>query len=486
MNESAPDPRRWRALILLCAAQFMVILDASIVNVALPSIKGGLHLSQSNLQWVVNAYTLTFGGMLLLGGRAADLLGRRRVLIAGLGLFALASLAGGLAQSQTEIILARVVQGLGAATLSPAALAIVSTTFTEGQERNKALGVWGALSGAGGAAGVLLGGILTTELSWRWVFFVNVPVGALVIALIPRLIRESRPPARPPGYDVGGALSITIGLLVLVYALVETAHHPWGSAWTVCLLVEAAALLTVFLLQEWRSRAPLMPLRIFAIRSVLCANVVGLLIGAALYSMFYFISLYLQQVLGYSALKAGLSYVPLSVGIILAAGGASAISNRFSPRWALLGGAALLGGGLVLFSRVPPHGSFTGNVLLPSLLVACGLGLSFVALTILAVAGVRGEEAGVASGLFNTSQQVGAAIGLALLSTIANSRTSSLVRAAHGAPAAMPHALTSGFDTAFAVAAGFAVLGGLLAVVLLCRTNTSPAGVAAQAAGAAS
>jgi EmrB/QacA subfamily drug resistance transporter len=393
------DPRRWRALILLCAAQFMVVLDASIVNVALPSIKTALRFSEANLPWVVNAYTLTFGGFLLLGGRAADLLGRRRVLMVGLAVFSAASLVGGLAQSEVWLIVARGIQGLGAAILSPAALSIVTTTFTEGTERNKALGIWGALAGAGAAAGVLLGGVLTTGIGWRWVLFVNVPIGVLAIALVPLLIAESRSSEQHAGYDVAGALSITGGLMLLVYTLVKTSDVGWGSARTIALLAASAALIAVFVLIESRTRSPLMPLRIFRNRSVASADAVGLLVGAALLSMFFFLSLYLQQVLHYSALRTGISYLPLAVGIIIAAG--------------------------------------------------------------------------LASGLINTAEQVGAAIGLAVLATVATSRTDSLLRAAHGAHSALPGALTDGFSRAFMVGAGFAVLGIILALLFV--QNSRPA-----------
>src|ERR1700729_3567543 len=312
---SAADPRRWRALILLCAAQFMVVLDASIVNVALPSIKTALRFSESSLPWVVNAYTLTFGGFLLLGGRAADLLGRRRVFMVGLVVFSAASLAGGLAQSEAWLIVARGIQGLGAAILSPATLSIITTTFTEGTERNKALGIWGGLAGAGAAAGVLLGGVLTTGIGWRWVLFVNVPIGLLAIALVPRLIAESRSPEQHAGYDVAGALSITSGLMLLVYTLVKISSVGWGSARTIVLLALSAGLIAAFVLIESRTRSPLMPLRILRNRSVASADAVGLLVGAALLAMFFFLSLYLQQVLHYSALRTGVSYLPLAIGI---------------------------------------------------------------------------------------------------------------------------------------------------------------------------
>src|SRR6476659_10156219 len=325
--------RRWIALILLCMAQFVVVLDASIVNVALPTIGRALHFSESQLPWVVNAYVLTFGGFLLLGGRMADLLGRRRIFMGGLVLFALASLAGGLATNSGQLIAARAVQGLGAAILSPAALSIVTTTFRDGAERNKALGVWGAVAGAGGAAGVLLGGVLTTWFGWQWVLWVNFPIGLIAAAIAPTLIAESRSEAETRHFDVAGAVSVTAGLSALVYALVDANNAGWGSLQTVGLLAASAALLGAFIVIERRSASPLMPFSIFRQRTVTGANVVGVLVGASLFSMFFFISLYMQQVLGYSAIHAGLSYLPLALTIIVTAGVASQLVTRvgFKP-----------------------------------------------------------------------------------------------------------------------------------------------------------
>ncbi|HST56729.1 MAG TPA: MFS transporter [Solirubrobacteraceae bacterium] len=484
LSADAPDPRRWRALILLCAAQFMVVLDASIVNVALPSIKTALSFSQADLQWVVNAYTLTFGGFLLLGGRAADLLGRRRVFMFGLGVFSLASLLGGLAQSEAWLIVARGVQGLGAAILSPAALSIVTTTFTEGEERNKALGIWGALAGGGGAAGVLLGGLLTSGIGWEWVLFVNVPIGVLAIILVPRLIRESRAEGANEGYDVAGAVTITAGLMLLVYTLVKTTSVGWGATQTIVLMIVSALLIVAFVVIEARAHSPLMPLGIFRKRSISSANAVGLLVGASLFSMFFFISLYLQEVLRFSALKSGVSYLPLSLGIILSAGAASVLVNRIGAKLVMVAGLVLVAIGLVLFTQVSADGSFAGDVLAPSVIVAVGLGLSFVPLTILAVSGVSHQEAGLASGLINTAQQVGGAIGLAILSTVAASRTSHLLSAAHGAPSERASALTSGFSHAFGVGAGFAILGVVIAVLFVGgRDQTPPSGATAEAPG---
>ena len=464
------ERRRWIALALLATAQFVVVLDASIVNVALPTIGQALDFSQSNLPWVVNAYVLTFGGFLLLGGRAADLLGRRRVFMVGLVLFALASLAGGLANSESQLIVARAVQGLGAAILSPAALSIVTTTFRDGAERNKALGVWGAVAGGGGAAGVLLGGILTDGLGWEWVLWVNVPNGLAAAALSPLLIAESRSQSETRHFDFGGAVSITAGLSLLVYALVDATDAGWGSAQTIGLLAAAAALIGAFVAIELRSAQPLVPFRIFRLRTLTGANVVGVLTGASLFSMFFFISLYMQQVLGYSAIHAGLSYLPLALSIMISAALASQLTTRFGFKPVLATGMLLIAGGLVWFSQVSVGGGFLTDILGPSLLAAVGLGFAFVPQTIAAVAGVGERDAGLASGLINTSQQVGGALGLAVLSTIATTRTDDLLVQGSG----RADALTEGFQSAFLAGAGLAILG-LIAVLTLIRSRDSRA-----------
>src|SRR3954453_2271389 len=440
--------RRWLALVLLSAAQFVVVLDASILNVALPSIGRALHFSTSDLQWVVNDYTLTFGGFLLLGGRAADLFGRRRVFMGGLVLFALASLAGGLAQSEGWLISARAVQGLGAAIISPAALWIVTTTFAEGAERNKALGVWGAVAGAGGAAGVLLGGILTDGLGWEWVLFVNVPIALAAAALTPLLVAESRAPERQ-GFDVLGAVTVTAGLALLIYSVVGTTEHGWGATRTLVGLALSAVLIAAFLVRESTARSPLIRLGILRGRTLASANLVGLFTGGSLFAIFFFISLYLQRVLGYSPLKTGFAYLPLAVTIFLSAGAASALVQRLRLRTVLITGLAFLTAGLLLFSRVDAGGSYLGDVLAPSVIVAVGLGFSFVSQTLAGPNGVRAREAGLASGLINTSQQVGGALGLAVLSTLATTRTQDV--AATGA--SVPSSLVEGFQLAFLVAA---------------------------------
>ncbi len=466
------------ALLLLAMTQFVIVIDASIVNVALPSIGSHLHFSRDNLSWVVNAYTLTFGGFLLLGGRLADLLGRRRMFMVGLVLFSLASLGGGLAQSEAWLIAARAIQGLGAAIVSPAALSIITTTFAEGAERNRALGIWGAVAGAGGAAGVLLGGILTSGLSWRWVLFVNVPIGIAAAALAPRLLLESRADDGTEGFDVPGAVTVTAGLALLVYAVVDAVNVGWGATSTLLRLVGAAVLIVAFVAIERRQRHPLLPFSIFRLRTLRGADIVGLLIGMSLFSMFFFISLYVQDVLHFTPIKAGLSYLPLSVGIILSAGAASQLVTRVGFKPVLIGGLLLIAAGLLWFSRVrAPGGSYAADVLGPSILAALGLGFSFVPVTIAAVTGTRPQEAGLASGLINTSQQVGGALGLAILATVANSRTQGLL---HAGTANSVVALTKGFDRAFLVGAGFALAGAILTALLISSRDSREQAEAAR------
>jgi EmrB/QacA subfamily drug resistance transporter len=473
--------RRWLALALLCIAQFVVVLDASIVNVALPSIGKGLGFSEESLPWVVNAYVLTFGGFLLLGGRMADLLGRRRVFMAGLLLVAIASLAAGFAANQGQLIAARAAQGLGAAIISPSALSIVTTIFRDGAERNKALGAWGAVAGSGGAAGVLLGGILTDGLGWEWVLWVNVPVGLIALALAPGLIPESRSESTTRHFDAAGAVSVTVGLSVLVYALLDASSSGWGSTKIIGLLALSAALIAAFVAIELRSRAPLVPFRIFRLRTLTGANVVGVLIGASLFSMFFFITLYMQQVLGYSPIHAGLSYLPLALTIIVAAGFGGQLVTRLGFKPVLATGLLSIALGLAWFSQVSVGGGFTTDILGPSLLAAIGLGFAFVTSTIAAVAGVEGREQGLASGLINTSQQIGGALGLAVLSTIATSRTDD-VMASGGS--SLPQALTEGFQSAFLGGAVIAALG-FVATLILIRTRDSRAHVEMAQAEAA-
>jgi EmrB/QacA subfamily drug resistance transporter len=455
--------KRWLALILLCSAQFVVVLDASIVNVALPTIGRELEFSQENLPWVVNAYVLTFGGFLLLGGRTADLLGRRRVFMAGLMLVAVASLAAGFAATEGQLIVARAAQGLGAAIISPAALSIVTTTFKDGAERNKALGVWGAVAGSGGAAGVLLGGVLTEWLGWEWVLWVNVPVSLIAFALSPRLLAETRAEGETRAFDVAGAVTVTAGLSVLVYALVDANNAGWGSTQTIGLLALSGVLLASFVAIELRARKPLVPFSIFRIRTLTGANVVGLLVGASLFSMFFFISLYMQQVLGYSAIHAGLSYLPLALVIMASAGIASQLVTKLGYKPVLAAGMLMIVAGLLWFSRVSVGGSFLSDILGPSLFAAGGLGFAFVTTTIAAVSGVEEDEAGLASGLINTSQQVGGALGLAVLSSIATSYTDNI---------ADLHDLTEGFRAAFLGGAAIAFLGFILTLILISNKDS--------------
>jgi EmrB/QacA subfamily drug resistance transporter len=462
---NADTPRaRNLALALLAMTQFVVVLDAAIVNVALPSIGKALDFSQDNLAWVVNAYTLTFGGFLLLGGRLADLLGRRRMFMYGLVLFSIASLVGGLAQSDVWLITARAAQGIGAAIISPAALSIITNTFAEGAERNKALGVWGAVSGAGGAAGVLLGGVLTEYLGWEWVLFVNTPIGIAAALLAPRLLDESRDEVEERSFDVVGAISVTGGLALLVYTIVDANQSGWGSTKTVVLAALAFVILAGFVAWERRQRAPLAPFSIFRLRTLRGANIVSLLVAMSLFSMFFFISLYMQQVLGYDALKAGVSYLPLALTIIVSAGIASVLVTRIGFKITLIAGMLLITAGLVWFAQVPPHGSYVSDLLGPMLLAAVGLGFAFVPVTIAAVTGIRPDQAGLASGLVNTSQQVGGALGLAILVAVANSTTTGQFSDGVRDRAV---ALTEGFQDAFMVGAGFALAGAILAALLI-------------------
>jgi EmrB/QacA subfamily drug resistance transporter len=465
------------ALALLAMTQFVVVIDASIVNVALPSIGKALDFSQNDLSWVVNSYTLTFGGFLLLGGRLADYLGRRRVFMIGMALFALASLAGGFAQSETWLISARAVQGLGAAIASPAALSIITTTFPEGQERNKALGIWGAVAGAGGAAGVLLGGVLTEWAGWEWVLFVNVPIGAFIVWQAPRRLVESTADEESDRtLDLPGAITVSAGAALLVYAMVDSINVGWSSAQTVWRLVAAAALLVAFVVIELRTKKPLIPFSIFRKRTLRGANVVGVLIGMSLFSMFFLITLYLQQVLGDDALEAGVSYLPLAIAIILAAGAASALVTKLGFKNVLIFGMVMVAVALAWFSRIRPDGSFGVDVLGPSILAGVGLGLAFVPVTIAAVTGTEPHEAGLASGLINTAQQVGGALGLAILASIANATTKDSFKTGADAHTA----LTNGFADAFTVGACFAVAGAVLAALLISSRDSAEHAEAAR------
>jgi EmrB/QacA subfamily drug resistance transporter len=453
---AAPDPKRWWALALLCSAFFMVILDVSIVNVALPSIQRELHFAQGDLQWVLSAYALTFGGFLLLGGRAADLLGRRRVFMAGVVLFTLASLLCGLASSEGMLIAARAVQGLGAAILSPSALSIISTTFEEGAERNKALGVWGAMGGSGAAVGVLMGGVLTKWLGWEWIFFVNVPIGAGAVLLTRSVVRESRAGHATRHFDAAGAVLITSALVLLVYALTRANVVGWSSAETLGVFAGSAVLLVGFVAVELRSRAPLVPLGIFGrLRTLTGANVVGFLAGGLTFAMFFMLSLYMQQVLGLSALQTGAGYLAVALTAIVSAGAAQALVTRIGVKPAMAFGVTLMGLGNLWFTQVSADGSYSVDLLPGFFAIGVGLGFTFVPMSIAALAGVTQQEAGLASGLINTTQQIGGALGVAVLSTVSTSRANHLL--ARGEPRA--DALTSGFSLSFWVAVGFAAAG---------------------------
>jgi EmrB/QacA subfamily drug resistance transporter len=460
-TETSPAPHLRATLLLSCLAQFMVILDVSVVNVALPAIRNGLHFSEADLQWVVNAYTVTFAGFLLLGGRAADLLGRRRVFVWGLVLFALASLAGGVATSQDVLIAARAIQGLGGAVIAPASLSILTTTFAEGPARNRAVGIWGAMGGAGGAAGVLLGGVLTDLLSWRWILFINVPIGLLAAVAAQRMLMESRNARGARDFDLRGALAATIGLSLLVLGIVRTDQTGWGDSSTLALVAAGIALLVAFVIIEGRlAKAPLMPLRIYRSRTLSAANIVVLLVGGSTFGMWFFVSLYLQQVLGYSPIRAGLAFLPMTLCIVVGSTVASRIVARVGAKPLLVVGMASLTVGLAWFTQISPHGTYLGDMLFPSLLASIGMGLAFVPATISAVAGVAPAEAGLASGLVNTARLFGGALGLAILAAIASSRTKTDLH--H--PGTTAHAaLTSGFELAFVVAAAFALVGGLVA-----------------------
>jgi EmrB/QacA subfamily drug resistance transporter len=463
----APDNRRWIALGVIVIAQFMVVLDGAIVNVALPSIQTDLHFSEQSLQWVITAYTIFFGGALLLGGRMADLLGRRRLFMAGVLLFSLSSLLDGLAWSEASLIAFRALQGLGAALVSPAALSILTTTFAEGRERNAALGVWGAASGTGGAAGVLLGGAVTSAFSWPWIFFINVPVGGLVLVLAPLLLRESRADLTHRHFDASGAVAITSGLMLLVYALTRATTHGWSSGGTIALLATSVALIAAFLVIELRSHAPLLPLGIFRLRTLSGSNVTGLLLSAAMFSQFFLLTLYMQRVLHYSALKTGVAYVGLTLTIIAFSGVAQALATRIGVRPLLPLGMALGAVGLVLFTRLPVHGHYFPNLFPAFMIGGIGMALVFVPMSIGALTGVRAEAAGIASGLINTSQQVGGAIGVAVASTIAATYTNRYVQSHPGSNAVSGAALTHGFKIAFWVLAAVVVAGAVLAALLV-------------------
>ena len=491
--DSAPvtvgNRRLGLALLVIATAQLMVVLDATIVNVALPHIQRALGFSGSGLEWVVNAYAVTFGGLLLLGGRAGDILGRRRVFVFGLLLFSAASLLGGFATSQWWLLTARAVQGVGGAVIAPTALALITTNFPEGGERNRAFGVYAAMAGAGSAVGLLLGGIVTTYASWRWVLFVNVPIGILVAAAAPRVLTES--PRRPGQIDVAGAVTGTGGIALLVYGLSKAATGPdgvshWGDDQVLASLAAAVVLLVSFVLIEMRSSRPLLPMRVLADRNRSGAYLIMLCIATGLFGLFFFLTLFIQSVLGYSAIRSGIAYLPFAVGVVAASALASPLVARIGARPLILAGAAAVAGGMFWFSRLTEHASYPSQLLGPQLVSSFGLGLVFVPLSLVALHNVAEQDSGVASSLLNVGQQVGGAIGLALLGTVAWTTVADSVRTqvAHAAAAAakagrpLPkpgtppasiydHALAAGFSRGFVVAAGIALLALLIAIATI-------------------
>jgi EmrB/QacA subfamily drug resistance transporter len=457
MAKHATNP--WVVLVLICFAQFMVVLDATIVNVALPSIQKDLNLSEGNLQWIVYAYTLVFGGFLLLGGRAGDLLGRKRLFLIGIVIFTGASLLDGLANSEGMLIGARALQGLGAALVSPAALSIIATTFKEGAERAKALGVWAAIAIGGSAIGLVLGGVLTQYFSWPWIFFVNVPVGIATFLFSARLIPESRDEHAEQNYDVAGAVTVTGGLMALVYAIVDAQDAGWGSTKTLGFFTLAAALLVAFVLIELRTKAPLVRLSIFRTRSLLTANIAMFLAMSGMFAMFFFNTLYIQRVLGYGPLEAGVAFLPFSAGIMISAGIASQFAPRLGVRPVAAAGFILSAAGLVLLTQLPVDGSYVTNVLPAIALSSLGMGAVFMPLTLIATTGLEDADQGLASGLFNTSQQIGGALGLAVLSTLATSKMPSTGNATSN--------LVTGFHWAFGAGAVVMVVALGVMVALL-------------------
>jgi EmrB/QacA subfamily drug resistance transporter len=459
--------RRWSALALIVTAQFMVILDVAIVNVALPSIKSDLHFSQANLQWVISAYAILFGGALLLGGRLADLLGRRRLFVAGVALFAASSLLCGLAWSEGSLIGFRALQGLGGALLAPAALSLLMTTFAEGRERNLALGIYGAASGSGAAAGVLLGGLLTSYLSWSWIFFINVPVGVAAIALTPLLLKESRADLAHRHFDFPGAASITAGLMLLVYATTRAATDGWGAGTTLALFGGAAALVLVFVAIELRSQSPLLPLRIFRLRTLTAANAAMAIVGSVAFSEFFLLTLYLQDVLHYSAVQSGVAFAGFALAVVVISNVAQVVVGRFGVRPTLTAGLLASAASVAWLTRLPVDGQYFWDLFPAFVLGGAGMGLSFVPVTIASLTGVERSDAGVASGLINTSRQMGGAIGLAAVSAIAATSTSNYVQAHAAVTASSAVALDHGFQTGLYVLTGLLLLGALIAITLI-------------------
>ena len=467
MDILTKSERRWSALALIVTAQFMVVLDVAIVNVALPSIKTDLNFSQANLQWVISAYAILFGGALLLGGRLADLLGRRRLFVAGLALFTASSLLCGLAWSESSLIAFRALQGLGGALLAPAALSLLMTTFAEGRERNLALGIYGAASGSGAAAGVLLGGVLTSYLSWSWVFFINIPVGVAAIVLTPLLLRESRAGLANRHFDVPGAASITGGLMLLVYATTRATTDGWGSGTTIALLAGAAGLVLAFIAIELRSPSPLLPLRIFRVRSLTAANAAMAIVGSVAFSEFFLLTLYLQDVLHYSAMQSGAAFVAFASAVVVASNVAQVVVGRFGVKPTLTAGLVASAVSVAALTRLPVDGHYFWDLFPWFVLGGAGMGLSFVPITIASLTGVERSDAGVASGLINTSRQVGGAIGLAAVSAIAATSTSNYAHVHSALTPSSSVALDHGFQTGLYVLTGLLVIGAVIAATLV-------------------
>jgi EmrB/QacA subfamily drug resistance transporter len=460
------ERRKWLVLAVTVAAQFMVVADVSVVNVALPAIKHDLHFSQDGLQWVITAYAILFGGTLLLGGRLADLLGRRRMFMTGVVVFTAGSLLSGLAWSAGALIVTRGLQGLGGALLAPAALSIIVTTFREGRDRNRALGVMGAAAGSGGAVGVLLGGVLTSGLSWSWIFFVNLPVGMAALAVSPWLLSESRAELAHRHFDLAGAVSVTAGMMALVYSITRASEHGWGDGVTVGVLAASAALIAAFVAIEARSPAPLLPLRIFRARTLTAANATAAMVGAAAFGQFFLLALYLQQVLGYSAVRTGVAFIAITVTIVLLSNVAQALTTRLGARPVLAAGLLLTAAGGALYARMPAGGHYFWDVF-PGLLVSgIGLAFTFVPVTIAGLTGVQPADAGVASGLLNTSRQIGGAIGLAAVTTIASTATSHFADS-HAVLASSGPALSHGFQAAFYALIGVSLAGAAIAAVFV-------------------
>ncbi len=457
---------RWRAFALLAVAYFMTIIDLTIVNVSLPTIGRDLHFSQTNLQWVVTAYALTFGGFLLLGGRAADLLGRRRMLMLGLAVFTAASLTCGLATGDGFLIGSRAVQGVGAAIMLPAALSIVMNLFGEGAERNKALGIWGGLGAAGATVGLIAGGFLTRYAGWQYIFYLNVPIGAAALLLAPRIVPESRLATKRRRFDVAGGITSTAGLVMLVDAISQAPQYGWGAARTLALLVTSAALLAVFLVIEKRAESPLLPLSIFRLRTLAGANVAGLLLGGSFFAFVFVGTLYMQQVLHYSALQSGVAWLAASLTSIALAGLSQWLVTRGGAKIVMAVGMTLIGAGVIWATQVPVHGHFLANLAGPFLIAGAGTAFAFIPISIAALAGIAEDQAGLASGLLNTSQQLGGAIGIAIASSIAASHTQALLHTGDG----LPTALTGGFQRAFWVLGALALLA-LPAIFSLVRRN---------------